>query len=85
MKKRRKKERRRPRAPATGLPSGRNLVRLSDSLFFFSTERLRKKEKRHSKELREKRPNPGSFWFTAVGGIFFSATQELQVASLALE
>jgi hypothetical protein len=35
-----------------------------------------KKEKRHSKELREKRPNPGSFWFTAVSGIFFSDTRE---------
>jgi hypothetical protein len=49
---------------------------------FCSTERLRKKEKRHSKELREKRPNPGSFWFTAVGGSFFfseTRTSEWQV------
>jgi hypothetical protein len=38
---------------------------------FCSTERFRKKEKRHLKELREKRPNPGSFWFTAVGGSYF--------------
>jgi hypothetical protein len=50
------------------------LIRLSDSLFFApQTERFRKKEKRHSKELREKRPNPGPFWFT---GFFFSDTRE---------
>jgi hypothetical protein len=35
----------------------------------------KEEKKRHSKELREKRPNPGSFWFTAVGGSFFSDTR----------
>jgi hypothetical protein len=43
-----------------------------------------KKAKRHSKALGEKRPNPGSFWFTAVGGSFFPATQELQSGQFGL-
>jgi hypothetical protein len=67
---------------STGTHTGRKLVRLSDSLFFAPQSDSEKKEKRHSKELREKRPNPGSFWFTAVGGSFFfsdTRTSEWQV------
>jgi hypothetical protein len=61
------------------------LVRLSDSLFFAPQSDSEKKKKRHSKELREKRPNPGSFWFTApYRRIFFSATQELQSGKFGL-
>jgi hypothetical protein len=36
------------------------------------------------KELREKRPHLGSFWFTAVGGSLFPATQELQSGKFGL-
>jgi hypothetical protein len=60
------------------------LVRLSDSLFF-SPQSDSEEKKRHSKELREKRPNPGSFWFTAVGGSFFQRHKNFRAGSLALE
>jgi hypothetical protein len=65
---------------------GLNLVRLSDSLFFAPQSDPEEKAKHHAKELREKRPNPGSFWFTAVGGSFFERHKtNFGVASLALE
>jgi hypothetical protein len=44
-----------------------------------------KKPERHSKALGEKRPNPGSFWFTAKGGSFFQRHKKLGVASLVSE
>jgi hypothetical protein len=40
-------------------------------LVFSSTERLRKKAKRRSKELREKRPNLGLFASTPKAEVFF--------------
>jgi hypothetical protein len=40
------------------------------------TSAFRKNPEHHSKALGEKRPNPGYFWFNAVGGSF-SATQEV--------
>jgi hypothetical protein len=46
-------------------------IRLAKTQHLDKQRDSEKKEKRHSKELREKRPNPGSFWFTAVGWIFF--------------
>jgi hypothetical protein len=64
---------------------GRFLVRLSDSLFFSSTERFRKKAKHRSKELREKRPNPGYVCFNAEGESFFERHKNFRVASLASE
>jgi hypothetical protein len=54
-------------------------------LVFSSTERFRKKSKRHSKGLGEIRPNPGCFWFTAVGGRFFWRRKNFRVASLGSE
>ena len=54
-------------------------------LVFSSTERFRKKSKRRSKGLGEKRPNPGCFWFTAVGGRFFWRRKNFRVASLGSE
>jgi hypothetical protein len=45
----------------------------------------RKKSKRHSKELGEKRLNLGCFWFTAVGGSFFWRRKNFRVASLGSE
>jgi hypothetical protein len=63
-----------PPPPVSSVPpTGRNLVRLSDSLFFAPQSDSEKKEKRHSKEPREKRPHPGSF--CRQGGSFFLATQ----------
>jgi hypothetical protein len=44
-----------------------------------------KKAKRHSKALGEKRSNPGSFWFTAVGASFFQRHKNFRVAILAAE
>jgi hypothetical protein len=52
--------------------SGCNLVRPSNRRTYPQSN-SEKKEKDHSKELREKRPNPGSFWFTAA--VFFSDTR----------
>jgi hypothetical protein len=66
-----------------GAQSGRFLVRLSDSLFL--APQSDSKKKRHSKELHEKRPNPGCFWFTTVGGSFFWRCKNLRVASLVSE
>jgi hypothetical protein len=43
-----------------------------------------KKAKRHSKALGEKRPNPGSFWFAAVGVFFSPARQGLQSGQFGL-
>jgi hypothetical protein len=54
-------------------------------LVFSSTERFRKKSKRRSKGLGEKRPNPGCFWFTAVGGRFFWRRKNFRGASLGSE
>jgi hypothetical protein len=65
--------------------SGRYLVRPSDSLFLAPQSDSEKKTRRHSKELREKRPNPGCFWFTAVGGRTFWRRKNLGVASLVSE
>jgi hypothetical protein len=65
--------------------SGRFLIRLSDSLFLAPQSDLEKKSKRHSKGLGEKRPNPGCFWFTAVGGRCFWRRKNYRVASLGSE
>jgi hypothetical protein len=63
--------------------TGRFLIRLSDSLFLAPQSDLEKKATRRSKELREKRPNPGSFCFNAEGGSFFWRRKNFRVASLA--
>jgi hypothetical protein len=47
------------------------LTRLANFAHLDNQGDSEKKAKRHSKALGEKRPNPGSFWFTAVGGSFF--------------
>jgi hypothetical protein len=50
-----------------------------------SENRKKKAKQRHSKALGEKRPNPGSFCFTAIGGSFFQRhKQELQSGQFGL-
>jgi hypothetical protein len=48
----------------------------------FLQERFRREKKRRSEGLGEKHPNPGCFWFTAVGGRFFGRRKDFRVASL---
>jgi hypothetical protein len=57
---------------------------MTRGLVFSSTDRLRKKATHRSKELREKRPNPGYFCFNAEGGRFFGQRKNVRVASLAI-
>jgi hypothetical protein len=64
---------------------GRFLIRPSDSLFSAPQSDLEKKSKHRSKGLGEERPNPGCFWFTAVGGRFFWQRKNFRVASLGSE
>jgi hypothetical protein len=54
-------------------------------LFLAPQGDLERKRKRRSKGLGEKRPNPGCFWFTAVGGRFFWRRKNFRVASLGSE
>jgi hypothetical protein len=70
---------------ALGGLGGRFLIGLSASLFLAPQSDLENKSKRRSKELGEKRPNPGCFWFTAVGGRFFWRRKNFGVASLGSE
>jgi hypothetical protein len=65
------------RKPQVRSFGGGFLIRLANFARLDNQSDSEKKAKRHSKALGEKRSNPGSFWFTAVGGSF-SATQELQ-------
>jgi hypothetical protein len=60
--------------------AGRFLIRLSDSLFLAPQSDLEKKgAKCRSKWPGKKRPNPGCFWFTAVGGRFFRRRKDFRV------
>jgi hypothetical protein len=65
-------------------PTGRFLIRPPGPLFL-APGRFGKKAKRRSKGLGEKRPNPVSFWFTAVGGRPFWRHKNFRVASLGSE
>jgi hypothetical protein len=55
--------------------AGGFLIRSANFAHLDNQSDSEKKAKRHSKALGEKRPNPVSFWFTAVGGSFFSDTR----------
>ena len=69
--------------PSPGI--GGFLIRLANFAHLDNQSDSEKKAKRHSKALGEKRSNPGSFWFTAVGGSFFQRHKNFRVASLASE
>jgi hypothetical protein len=60
------------------------LIRLANFVHLDNQSDSEKKAKRHSKARGEKRPNPGSFWFTAVGGRFFSARQDFRSGQFGL-
>ena len=66
--------------------AGRNMIGLSDPLCFFAPQRDSGRKKIATRKIS----NPGSFWFTAIGGSFFLrhknfSLQPGQLASLALE
>jgi hypothetical protein len=75
-----------PRASGSQPPAaGGFLFRLANFFLFLHRRQLRKNKKCHAKALAERSPNPGSFWFTAVGGSFFWRRKDFRAASLGSE